>query len=569
MEDNIQTIIVVIISAFLLFIFPVYLAYEKKDDISYALAMRYTQDLVDEVRNKGYITEYMYEDYRAKLKVTGNSYDIELTHEYNRYDPITNYYSQKENGEYVLVRTSTQKEREQFEQEKIKEAGLLEALDKEKKEYIDGVYESMGEIPKDTYKYSKEVYTTDHIVSILKSEKKLMLNSTEVKLKANNENLTCKDSELNTADKYECQYAYTMNVDDNFNITIKNTNTTLATVIYNMVTANTLDSNTRIYVNYGGTILSSKWYGDVDYTEVDHDKVTLNPYREEVIIAENDTREFTSEKPEDHIEEFTSLSDDITDSGYILKFSVKPEAVTELKPKGKLTSTDYAGFNFCIGNSIKNKKENVLSVSVGVNGISLLATNTKIDASQGIAYLPTYEYKYFDAEGIEHTETRQREFSDYTKIKIVKSGTNTVSILADGANIGNITVDGSLFSGLDYTINPSTAGTYEVNLDANRKCTMVLNGKTISVTATRYTPNQTVILSYPYTIQSMTEIKIDITKNEKNKYVAVLYIDDERVAESAEMTNMPIVNVVGETVIGNSSPVYFKGKITDVRLSIK
>ena len=49
MEDNIQTIIVVIISAFLLFIFPVYMAYEKKDDISYALAMRYTQDLVDEV----------------------------------------------------------------------------------------------------------------------------------------------------------------------------------------------------------------------------------------------------------------------------------------------------------------------------------------------------------------------------------------------------------------------------------------------------------------------------------------------------------------------------------------
>ena len=76
MEDNIQTIIVVIISIFLLFIFPVYMAYEKKDDISYALAMRYTQDLVDEVRNKGYITKYMYEDYRAKLKVTGNTLPV-------------------------------------------------------------------------------------------------------------------------------------------------------------------------------------------------------------------------------------------------------------------------------------------------------------------------------------------------------------------------------------------------------------------------------------------------------------------------------------------------------------
>jgi len=90
MEDNIQTIIVVIISAFLLFIFPVYMAYEKKDDISYALAMRYTQDLVDEVRSKGYLTKNMYEDYRARLKLTGNTYDIQMTHEYNRYDPITN-----------------------------------------------------------------------------------------------------------------------------------------------------------------------------------------------------------------------------------------------------------------------------------------------------------------------------------------------------------------------------------------------------------------------------------------------------------------------------------------------
>ena len=62
MEDNIQTIIIVIISAFILFVFPVYMAYEKKDDISYSLAMRYTQDLVDEVRSKGYITKNMYDD---------------------------------------------------------------------------------------------------------------------------------------------------------------------------------------------------------------------------------------------------------------------------------------------------------------------------------------------------------------------------------------------------------------------------------------------------------------------------------------------------------------------------
>ena len=134
MEDNIQTIIVVIISAFLLFIFPVYVAYEKKDDISYALAMRYTQDLVDEVRGKGYLTKNMYEDYRAKLKLTGNTYDIQLTHEYNRYDPITNYYK-LEDEKYILIKTTTQEQRKQFEQEKLIELSDT-ATDKEKQDFL-------------------------------------------------------------------------------------------------------------------------------------------------------------------------------------------------------------------------------------------------------------------------------------------------------------------------------------------------------------------------------------------------------------------------------------------------
>ena len=136
MEDNIQTIIVVIIAVFILFIFPVYMAYEKKDDISYALAMRYTQDLVDEVRSKGYITKYMYEDYRVKLKVTGNSYDIDMTHEYNRHDPITNYYMVDENGKYILVKSTTQEEKEKIIKDAIIEGKILEtATDTEKNKY--------------------------------------------------------------------------------------------------------------------------------------------------------------------------------------------------------------------------------------------------------------------------------------------------------------------------------------------------------------------------------------------------------------------------------------------------
>lgn len=171
MEENISRFVTAIIAIFILFIFPVYTAYEKKDDISYALAVRYTQDFVDNVRRKGYITQELYQDYAKSLLATGNTYSIELEHEYVRYD-----------GDYV---------------------------DK-----------TVGTATRNT-----ELFTNDHILNILDNGQ-----------------------------------VYTMNVNDNFNVKIKNTNVTLATVIYNIVTVNTSSNNVRIYVDYGGKILAEKWY---------------------------------------------------------------------------------------------------------------------------------------------------------------------------------------------------------------------------------------------------------------------------------------------------------------------
>ena len=74
-----------------MFIFPVYISYEKKDDISYALAVRYTQYFVDKVRSKVYITRELYEDYQAALLATGNTYDIELEHKYVRFYPSAGF----------------------------------------------------------------------------------------------------------------------------------------------------------------------------------------------------------------------------------------------------------------------------------------------------------------------------------------------------------------------------------------------------------------------------------------------------------------------------------------------
>lgn len=448
MEDNIQTIIVVIISAFLLFIFPVYMAYEKKDDISYALAMRYTQDLVDEVRSKGYITKYMYEDYRAKLKVTGNSYDIQLTHEYNRYDPITNYYK-VEGDKYILVKTSTQGEREEFEKNALREGINLGKVlenygDEDKERYLKDVYEDIGiNKVEDTYKLSKETYTTDHILSILNSERKLSLNS-------NSENVKCSD-----VDEAEdgCQYAYIMNVDDNFNVTIKNTNITFATVIYNMVTANTLDDNTRIYVNYGGAILSSKWYGDVDYSKMKHDNLDLRFATFEEVLIFADKKEF----PVNRLEDNPIYSEELEDK-YILDFDVLPEDTTELRQKGSLNLKNYTGYNFAVGNGTVNNEDNMMSVSVGMNGVSII-TNMIQKLSTSATYMLD---QYKKAERVLATSTTCKVKNRY--VSEDENGEEVVTEVYEDTNCSDITKDTQITDYKKIQIQYISSNKFGINL---------------------------------------------------------------------------------------------------------
>ena len=615
MEDNIQTIIVVIISAFLLFIFPVYMAYEKKDDISYALAMRYTQDLVDEVRSKGYLTKNMYEDYRAKLKLTGNSYDIQMTHEYNRYDPITNYYK-IEDGKYKLVKTTTQEEREESELAEIEKAIKLGDLsenpsESDKQKHLKDMYDAQGMVAEDTYQLSQEVYATDHIVNVLNSERKLQLN-------ANSEVVSCKDKE--DADD-GCQYAYIMNADDNFNITIKNTNITLATVIYNMVTANTLDDNTRIYVNYGGAILSSKWYGDIDYSKMKHDDISLNKFEEAVIFSEERHFYATKEGGVYPVKDTAKVGENdekpiasYCDGPYVLDFDVKPEEVTELREKGQLRVADYTGYNFAIGNK-KSEGENTLSVSVGINGVSLISNVTHKSAVSLEFDLSGYtkkveiektrtreeEYTYRNEEtGEEETGVRQWtetyveeideqvKITDYSQLRVKYISNGKIGIALKGKtgvediNVELDVVDSEdILNGLDEIIsNPTntTEVTKYKGIAANKRSTPIrqtisINNNIITISADRKTSEETTILSYPVTINDYTNIRIEIqaTEETKNladdykKYIANLYIEDEKVEESIIMDVIPKVGVVGKTFIGDEER-FFEGYIRNAKI---
>lgn len=596
MEDNIQTIIVVIISIFLLFIFPVYMAYEKKDDISYALAMRYTQDLVDEVRNKGYITKYMYEDYRAKLKVTGNTYDIQMKHEYKRYDPITKYYDLSEQDKkYTLVKTTTQEEKEKWYKE-IEQIGIDsgkltgDSYKEEIGEYIADYLKTEYNIDKveDTYELSTQVYNEDHIVNVLYNEKKLKLN-------ANEDTVRCNDSSENG----ECQYAYTMNVDDTFNITIKNTNITLATVMYNMVTANVMNENTRIYVNYGGTILSSKWYGDIDYSKLEP-TVSLDNFK--VIYSLNEERKFTAEtRP-------TAKINEVYEGEYKIEFDIKPGAVTELKEKGEIKDTatvDYNNFNFVLGNSKSSNNESTLSVAVGYNGILFMTNNSKklnakttsaidlgtytvpVEKTRVVQETYTYidettgEYKTGVRDKIEtYTvyENRQRKITDYSKAVITSESASRVKVVLTGkAGVPNstkyITVSDAdkLLSGIEKTINSPSRNVYTYSLgpESTRgtavSYSISFTETTISISASKTVSQERVILSYPMAIKDYTNIVIEVKKNDNDKYTAKLFVDGEKMEESVEMDVVPKIDSIGSTYIGTLQK-HFIGSIKNIKL---
>lgn len=544
MEDNIQTIIIALISTFLLFIFPVYMAYEKKDDVSYALAIRYTQTLVDEVRSKGYITYDMYTEYSNKLRNTGNSYDVQMTHTYSRYDPVTNYYK-KENGNLVIAKTTTQEERKTLIEELVSSG----VIPNNNKAAIQNYDKSQGyEKVEDTYIAQNQVFGSKHILNILQKEQD-NLNKDGISISA-----------------------YTMNVDDNFNITIKNTNTTLATVIYNMVTIKGADVNTRIYVNYGGVILNSKWYDNREYAKSIHDSISIATREKELIFAEE--RGYTTEvRP-------TKEASKVYEGNWGLEFNAYPETTTELRDMGGLSK--FSGFNFAVGNNddeiLSNKS--AMSVSVGINGVSVIAEGRNLEAysssnyafpvETGVTQIPQYEVNIYGESilvgYIDQPWSYQTRASDYTSIRLRIVG-QQVRVYLNGNQKGSIPVDYNMAQwlqsvGFDKTyIAEPQIDTISLGTTPNGKstfsATIVIQEDSISISAKKDTYKVLTLLSYPVKINEYTKIRVEI----KNS-IPILYIDDIKVMEGIAANNLYIKNVGSSKVLG--SEYYYLGKLKNV-----
>lgn len=234
MEDIIQRVFAVIFVVLVFFAMPLYMTFEKKDDISYALATKITSNFVDEVTAKGYLSESMYNDFISKLAVTGNTYDIKLEHIARKYSPVVNIYK-KDNNQSSLQQTL------EYQGNEVSEIN-------NKKDYKVGetVYSKENWDVEVTYSMYEEFYT----------EKQILRYLTE--------------SSSNTKMKYQDsdnKIVYTMSVGDEFGVIVKNTNTTIATMFFNTFTFGAMsEENPRVYINYGGTIKNEE-YRDFNVVE--------------------------------------------------------------------------------------------------------------------------------------------------------------------------------------------------------------------------------------------------------------------------------------------------------------
>lgn len=245
MEDSLQKIFAVLLSVVIFFILPVYMTFEKKDDIAYSLALKITTNFVENVSSKGYITLEMYDDYISKLAVTGNTYDIMMEHVSKKYYPVI--YAYDDDMKVVLKKFDYNLYKDQFENDKkiVIETGVDA-----------GTYENLvlG------YDLSEEKYTEKQILeTISKTNDGITIDTGLAEYENTNFGDLPSISSIYKIDDNNNQI-YTMSTGDEFNIIIKNRNITVATSLFNTITfgANARN-NTKVYINYGGTIKNEEY----------------------------------------------------------------------------------------------------------------------------------------------------------------------------------------------------------------------------------------------------------------------------------------------------------------------
>ena len=264
MEENVQRIFSIMIAVIVFFLLPMYIAFEKKDDISYALAVRMTSELIENVKSNGYLSRSMYDDFVSELSSTGNTYEIKMEHKAYKYNPVICSYT---SNTYTDLR-------ETFEYDVYRDQYTAGTITYGGAPYVNLLL---------SYVRNEEVYTEDQILAVLGTPNNIVYTGMSPAAYAN-VGISNIPLEPNLYSSGLLGAVYTMSKGDEFSVRIRNTNTTTAEVFFNALTLGmTSGQMPRVYMNYGCSIQNEKYKNWV----VSNSGYTGNV--EEVTISETGT----------------------------------------------------------------------------------------------------------------------------------------------------------------------------------------------------------------------------------------------------------------------------------------
>jgi len=253
MEDILQRVFAVIFAVVVFFVMPIYMTFEKRDDISYALALKITTNFVNKVKAKGYLTADMYADYVVELGSTNNVYEIKMEHKRKVYNPVINVYDSKaelvDTLDYEIYK-------DEFAKYSAKESWRITAkgYDREDKVYT----EAHGNSLKLTYKLGEIIYTEEQILEFLNQE--VTGNYDYFKMGKNEYISIANVPSIPITYEVDNRPIYKMSNGDEFNVIIRNTNMTIASVLFDTLTFSGISSDMpRIYINYGCIVKNQEY----------------------------------------------------------------------------------------------------------------------------------------------------------------------------------------------------------------------------------------------------------------------------------------------------------------------
>nr|WP_145158790.1 hypothetical protein [Paenibacillus terrae] len=87
MSNAISKFAAVLLAVVVMYIYPAAEASQRQDDLSRIVVYNAVTQFVDAVRNKGYISPVMYEQFLEEIQATGNEFDVQMEHLHKKYHP--------------------------------------------------------------------------------------------------------------------------------------------------------------------------------------------------------------------------------------------------------------------------------------------------------------------------------------------------------------------------------------------------------------------------------------------------------------------------------------------------